>query len=181
MTAALFGQGSRAQGQAGRRREGDFFHSRVSQAAKKTERWQVGPDLDVALSSMPCVLPCWDESDDGVLPCCVGPAPVPWWAVFNHDHAWLNHTAACYAWGNIGYRFCGERRKYVMGLVMWSTLLTIGGRCRSVVGVGRRSAVRRRRIDSYPCSRVVLCRGSACVLDHRLPFASTLSTFTDER
>lgn len=72
------------------------------------------------------VLPCWDESDDGVPPPCKGPAPVPWWKVFNPHNRYTNDNLIMISFGNVGFKYFDERRQYWMGAAMWSTLLSIG-------------------------------------------------------
>ena len=70
-------------------------------------------------------LPCWDESDDGVPPCCRGGPPVAWWKVFNHQNRCTNHNRCCWVFGNIGWTFFDRRRKVCMAAVMYSTLLSM--------------------------------------------------------
>ena len=69
------------------------------------------------------VLPCWDESDDGIPPPCTG-EPV-WYKVFNKRHPLINHSLAGYRFGNVGFPWMDEHRKTYMGMAMWSTLCTM--------------------------------------------------------
>mmetsp|Transcript_77305 Transcript_77305/g.222440 ORF Transcript_77305/g.222440 Transcript_77305/m.222440 type:complete len:361 (+) Transcript_77305:492-1574(+) len=71
------------------------------------------------------MLPCWDESDDGLLPCCVGDPPVEWWKVFNPLNKYTNDNLLCIMLGNVGFKYFDERRQYWMGAAMWSTLISI--------------------------------------------------------
>ena len=71
------------------------------------------------------VLPCYDEADDGIPPCCRGNAPVAWWKVFNHNNRLTNDNIFCIAFGNIGFPYFDRRRKLFMGIAMWSTFVSI--------------------------------------------------------
>jgi hypothetical protein len=72
-----------------------------------------------------CVLPCYNELDDGVPPCCRGNPPVAWWKVFNHYHRVTNDNAGCIALGNTGFHHFSHYRKFYMGGAMWSTFISI--------------------------------------------------------
>jgi len=69
------------------------------------------------------VLPCWDETDDGVPPPCKGDPAI--WKIFNPLHPITNHSILCYKFGNVGWPSMDQHRKFYMGLAMWSTLLTM--------------------------------------------------------
>jgi hypothetical protein len=69
------------------------------------------------------VLPCWDESDDGIPPICTGEPS--WWKIFNKRNALLNHSLLGYKFGNVGFPSMDDKRKTWMGAAMWCTLLTM--------------------------------------------------------
>eukprot|EP00615_Pteridomonas_danica_P008472 CAMPEP_0114339472 /NCGR_PEP_ID=MMETSP0101-20121206/7756_1 /TAXON_ID=38822 ORGANISM="Pteridomonas danica, Strain PT" /NCGR_SAMPLE_ID=MMETSP0101 /ASSEMBLY_ACC=CAM_ASM_000211 /LENGTH=378 /DNA_ID=CAMNT_0001472459 /DNA_START=170 /DNA_END=1306 /DNA_ORIENTATION=- len=71
------------------------------------------------------LLPCWDETDDGVPPFCRGDAPVAWWKVFNPSNRYTNDNLIMIAFGNVGFKYFDKNRKYWMGAAMWSTLISI--------------------------------------------------------
>jgi hypothetical protein len=70
------------------------------------------------------VLPCWDESDDGVPPFCQGEEP-SWWMVFNPKNRYTSDNLLCIMFGNVGFKYFDRERKTWMGIAMWSTLLGI--------------------------------------------------------
>ena len=69
------------------------------------------------------MLPCWDETDDGVPPPCRGKPAC--WKVFNHDHPITNDNLIMIMLGNVGYPYFDRNRTWWMGGAMWSTLLSI--------------------------------------------------------
>lgn len=73
------------------------------------------------------VLPCWDETDDGLPPFCRNPpgTDVAWWKVFHPRNRYTNDNLIMLAFGNVGFGYFDKERKFFMGLAMWSTLLSI--------------------------------------------------------
>ena len=71
--------------------------------------------------------PCWHETDDGLPPPCrhPGDGPTPLWKLFNPRNPLSNDNLCCVAIGNVGFKFFGRRRKYLMGAAMWSTFFSI--------------------------------------------------------
>lgn len=57
------------------------------------------------------VLPCWDESDDGVPPMCRGEPPVAFWKFFNAKNNWTNDNIVMLAFGNVGFKYFDVHRK----------------------------------------------------------------------
>ena len=60
--------------------------------------------LRKAKGQFACVLPCWDELDDGVPPFCRGDPHC--WKIFNHQHPLTNHNRCCWVFGNVGLKVC---------------------------------------------------------------------------
>ena len=75
------------------------------------------------------MLPCWDESDDGVPPFCRGEIKEvscnTWWKVFNREHPLTNDNLFMYMFGNTGYPYFDRHRKCWMAVAMWSTFVSI--------------------------------------------------------
>ena len=69
------------------------------------------------------ILPCWDETDDGVIPICRGEPK--WWKVFNQENPYTNDNILMIAFGNVGFHHFDMHRKFYMGAAMWSTLGSI--------------------------------------------------------
>lgn len=56
---------------------------------------------------------------------CKGPAPVPFWKVFNPHNRYTNDNLIMISFGNVGFKYFDERRQYWMGAAMWSTLISM--------------------------------------------------------
>jgi hypothetical protein len=99
-----------------------------STAEKDTMDWQNEEEAggNTAIQVECPILPCWDETDDGVPPFCRGPAPVPFWKVFNPLNRFTNDNLIMISFGNVGFKYFDKNRKYWMGAAMWSTLISIG-------------------------------------------------------
>ena len=69
------------------------------------------------------MLPCWDETDDGVPPPCRGESA--WWKVFNKNHPLTNDNLLMIMFGNVGYPYFDRHRKCYMAIAMWSTFVSI--------------------------------------------------------
>lgn len=67
------------------------------------------------------VLPCWDETDNGVPDLCMNSARCP----FHPDNGCTNDNFICHIFGNVGFPYFDRRRKVFMALAMWSTLFAM--------------------------------------------------------
>ena len=67
------------------------------------------------------VLPCWDETDNGVPDVCMNSATCP----FHPDNGCTNDNFVCHIFGNVGFPYFDKKRKLWMGLAMWSTLFAM--------------------------------------------------------
>ena len=67
------------------------------------------------------VLPCWDETDNGVPDFCLENELCP----FHPHNPYTNDNCVCHVFGNIGWQYFDHTRKRWMGLAMWSTLLAM--------------------------------------------------------
>ena len=67
------------------------------------------------------VLPCWDETDNGVPDFCLENELCP----FHPHNPYTNDNCVCHVFGNIGWQYFDHARKRWMGLAMWSTLLAM--------------------------------------------------------
>lgn len=102
-------------------------------SAQLVERWRAEKDENRDVCSVhktcPCMC-CWDETDDGIPPCCkTAPGdegkPVPCYKFFNEDNSCTNRNAMCWLFGTIGFQMFDKRRRVFMGLAMWTTLVSI--------------------------------------------------------
>lgn len=59
------------------------------------------------------VLPCYDETDDGIPPCCRGDDPT-WWKLFNPKNPITNDNLVCIMFGNVGFKYFDHRRRDYM-------------------------------------------------------------------
>ena len=67
------------------------------------------------------VLPCWDETDNGVPDVCMNSTTCP----FHPDNGCTNDNFICHIFGNVGFPYFDKKRKLWMGLAMWSTLFAM--------------------------------------------------------
>ena len=67
------------------------------------------------------VLPCWDETDNGVPDVCMNSTTCP----FHPDNGCTNDNFVCHIFGNVGFPYFDKKRKLWMGLAMWSTLFAM--------------------------------------------------------
>ena len=101
------------------------FRSRMADRSSNMKIQQREQSMDAERC---CVLPCWDEDDDGVPPFCrhadhtLHPS---WWMLCNHKHTLTNHNRCCWVIGNIGIRHFDRHRRVWMAFAMWSTLLAM--------------------------------------------------------
>lgn len=76
-----------------------------------------------------CCICCWDEQDDGLPPFCrhdtATQGPVPFWKVFHPKNRITNLNPFCFLFGTIGLERFDRKRKYYMGIAMFSTFLSI--------------------------------------------------------
>lgn len=63
------------------------------------------------------ILPCYDETDDGVPPCCRGEDPSPW-MVFNPKNPYTSDNLLCISFGNVGFKFFDNNRSVYIGFAM---------------------------------------------------------------